>query len=208
MQPNKTKLALQVGALLIGSSCAFNAAADSFNLTVNTIADVTIAEVTALDFGANIKTDASGSCAMDADQPVGSTVFADGNLTATTYGTLTGANCVGASATPGVYSITGEAGLDVTITLTSEAQGAGDFTFSPTEGCAVIHDGAGTDGDLCTALVVGTPLTGVTIADGSDNGDSVSGATHFTVGGTIAVGATGLTSDTGYVATFNVNVIY
>lgn len=209
MQPREKRLALQIGALLVGASGVFSAAADTFNLTVNTIQDVTIAEVTPLDFGENILTDANTSCAMDADAPADATVFADGGLAAASYGVITGTGCVGSGttvATPGVYSITGVDGLDVTLTLTSEVQGGGDYTFSPTGGCGVVHDNA-SGGDTCDAITVGTPIT-LTIADGVDDGDAVAGTTHFTVGGTIGVGATGLTSDTNYTATFLVNVVY
>ncbi|WP_416308183.1 hypothetical protein [Neptunicella sp. SCSIO 80796] len=208
MQPNKTKLALQVGALLLGASCGFSTSADTFNITVNTISDVEIDTVTALDFGEYIITDANTSCAMDASTPEDAVVFADGGLTATDYGLLNGDGCVGdgvSVGTPGVYSITGVAGLDIKITLNSEAQAGGDFTYTP-DGCVVDHDGA-SGGDLCTALAAGNQVT-ATIADGVDDGDAISGETHFTVGGVIDIGATGLTSDTDYDATFLVNVVY
>lgn len=213
MQPNKSKVALQIGALLLGSSCAFTTTADPFNVTVNTIGDVTIATVTPLDFGTNIKTDALGVCAMTAAAPANTAVFADANVVAgsgvTAFGALAGTGCVGASGTPGIYSVTGEPGLDVTITLTADGvQAGGDFGFSPTGGCAVIHDNDNAaTGDVCTALVVGTGLTGVTIADGVDLATTAN-ETHFTVGGTVTVGATALTSDFDYAATFNVEVTY
>jgi hypothetical protein len=209
MQPKKSKLALQLGALIVGASCAFGASADPFQMTVNTISDVTIATVTALDFGTNITTDPSVSCAMDASAPAGATVFADAALVAAAYGVITGGSCIGSGttvATPGVYSITGVAGLDVTVTLSSVAQVGGDFTYTPT-GCVVDHDGAA-GGDVCTVYTAGTPAI-VGIANASDTGGNAqSGLTHFTVGGTIATGPTGLTSDTPYTATFNVDVVY
>jgi len=208
MQPKKTKLALACGALCLGVSGA--SIADTFNLTVNTIGDVTILQEVQMDFGENITTDASGSCAMNIATPPAATLLTDTVLvfTGTNYGDLTGANCVGVLGTPGVYSITGEAGLDVTITLTDEVQAGGDYTFTPA-GSAVIYDG-GALGDTIGSLAVNTPTASVTLADvtGGDLGGVIDGETRFAVGGTIAVGATGLTSDTDYIATFNVNVIY
>ncbi|MDN4503224.1 hypothetical protein QX776_12490 [Alteromonadaceae bacterium BrNp21-10] len=211
MQPNKTKLALQIGAVVLGAVCASSVSADSFNLTVNTIQDVQIDTVQALDFGENITTDASQSCVMDADVPADADVFSDGGGAATTFGVITGAACIGSGTTvaqPGIYSIQGEAGLDVTLTLSTEAQAGGDYTFSPGEGCGVDHDGA-SGGDTCGAITVGSPIT-LTLADttAGDDGPTVDGFTHFTVGGTLAIGATGLTSDTDYNATFLVNVVY
>ncbi|AEP30360.1 hypothetical protein [Brumicola nitratireducens] len=208
MQPNKTKLALQIGAVVLGALCASNSYADPFQAQVSTLDDVSILTVTALDFGENITTTASGECTMDADQPANTDVLTDANVTATTYGVLTGTNCVGGGAaigTPGVYSVTGIGGLDVNLTVTTLTQ-SDDFTFAP-QGCGVVHDNAGTDGDVCNAYTLGAPLT-MTLANATDNGASSANLAHFTVGGTITVGATGLSSDTNYPVTFNVDVVY
>jgi hypothetical protein len=184
--------------------------AETFNLTVNTIQDVTISESTPLDFGENILTDASTTCSMDADVPAEGTLFFDaGGQAAANYGLITGTGCVGSGvtvATPGVYEIAGEAGLTVTLTLATEAQGGGDYTFSPTGGCLVDYDD-GAAGDACNAITVGTPIA-AQLATTNDAATSVAGSTFFSVGGTLNVGATGLTSDTDYTATFLVNVVY
>ncbi|MGS2720620.1 hypothetical protein [Paraglaciecola aestuariivivens] len=208
MQPNKTKLALQIGAVVLGALCASNSYADTFSVTVNTLSDVTIDTVQPLDFGENITTDANGTCAMSATSPAGATVLADDNITVSGFGVITGSSCIGSGttvATPGIYSIEGVGGLDVSLTLSSLTQ-SGDFTFTPT-GCGVVHDNAGTDGDVCTTYTAGTPLT-MTLANGTDNGASVANFAHFTVGGTLDVGATALDSDTSYTVTFNVDVVY
>ena len=212
MQPSKIKLSLAIGALCFGASGA--SMADTFDLTVNTINDVTITEVTALNFGENITTDANGVCAMDADTPPAATMLTDtiAVFDGTTYGVITGTSCIGSGvtvATPGVYSIAGEAGLTVNITVQDEVQAAGDFTFNPAGGVAVSYvDGA--TNDTAEALLLNTAVP-VRLADatgGPEVGGAVDGRTRFTVGGTITTGPTGLSSDTDYVATFNVNVIY
>jgi hypothetical protein len=220
MQPNKTKLALKIGTVILGAACASNVAAASFNLTVNTISDVTLAQVQALSFGTNILTDASVSCTMGALVPAPASVFSDDTTgvigaslgtSGTAFGLLNGAGCIGTGttiATPGIYSITGEPTLDVNLTLTTEPQ-VGNFTFSPTNGCGVDHDGSAGSAasDPCLAITVSTPIA-LTLGGGSDSGVVVDGVTHFTVGGTITTLAGGLTSDTDYNATFLVNVIY
>lgn len=213
MQPNKTKLALQIGAVVLGALCASNSYADPFTITVNTLNDVSIDTVQALDFGENITTGASGSCGMNANVPTAAEVLADATtLDGTGFGVITGGNCIGTGvtvATPGIYSVEGVGGLDVNLTLGSLTQ-TGDFTFTPT-GCGVVHNGIGgaDANDICTTYTAGTPLT-MTLADATDatGANSVENFGHFTVGGTLAVGATPLDSDTNYSVTFNVDVVY
>lgn len=214
MQPNKTKLALQIGAVILGAACASNVYADTFNLTVNTISDVVIDEITPMDFGVAILTDELVSCTLSGDSPAPATVFSDGTWSAGTGtdlpGALTGAGCVtGESGTPGLYTVTGEATLAVNITLNSEAQ-ADNFTFTPDSGCAVDYDNAtaaGTGDELCVPLGVGV-AEAVNLPGATDAVATVAGVGYFSVGGTIATLGGGLTSDTPYVATFLVNVIY
>lgn len=210
MQPNKTKLALQIGTVILGAACASSVLADSFNVTVNTLDDVTLAQVTPMAFGTSILTAASGTCAMDASVPGNVLMNGDGVVAQAGYGGLAGAGCVtgAADGTPGLYTITGEPTLAVNVTVTSEAQ-VGNFTFSPTGGCAVNYDNAtataATD-DPCTPLVVATPL--VVNLPGATDTLATAGEGYFTVGGTIVVGVGGLPSDTANVATFLVDVVY
>lgn len=213
MQPIKTKLALQIGAVILGAVCASNVYAETFNLTVNTISDVSLTEVTGMDFGTSILTDELVSCTMSGDQPAPATVLSDGTWSAGTGtdapGALTGAGCVtGSTGTPGLYTITGEPTLAVNITLNSEAQ-TGNFTFSPDSACAVDYDNgtaAGTGDELCGALTVGA--TSQVNLPGATDVLANAGVGYFSVGGTITTLAGGLTSDTPYTATFLVNVIY
>jgi hypothetical protein len=209
MQPNKTKLALQIGAVVLGALCASNSYADPFTVTVNTLTDVTIDTEQRLDFGENITTDALGSCAMDADAPAATDVFTDANISATTFGVITGGNCIGSGttvATPGVYSVSGVGGVDVTLTVSEEPVQTGDFTFTP-GGCGVVHDNAAGDTDVCTIYTAGNTLT-MTLANGDDDGNAIENFGHFTVGGTLTVGSTALASDSLETVTFNVDVVY
>lgn len=213
MQPNTKKIALVIGALFLGASAASNAATTSMNLTVNTISDVSINEVTGLDFGTFITTTALGVCTMDADLPSPATVFSDGipgtTMTGVGYGVLTGANCVGTGvtvATPGVYSISGAPGLSVNVAYKSEVQ-VGDYTFIP-QGCAVNNDKLATTTDSCDPVLGDGAAVLVDIADVLDGAPAVAGFTHFTVGGALTVGATPLASDLDQNVTFLVDVIY
>jgi hypothetical protein len=221
MQPNKTKLALQIGTVILGAAYASYAAADPFTMTVNTIGDLNITTNQPLAFGTSLLTDALASCAMNALVPAPADVFSDDSTgtagtstgaSGTAFGLLNGAGCIGDGvtiATPGIYTIIGEPTLDVNLTLNTEAQ-VGNFTFSPTGGCGVDHDqaSASAGGDACGAITPGTPIA-LTLAGGSDVITAQYGNTHFTVGGTITIGsAPGLDSGTDYNATFLVNVIY
>ena len=116
MQPTKTKIALVLGAILLGASGASNAASGTYNITVSTLPDVVLTEVTALDYGASMFITSSQSCVMNAttpgDTPGTSTVNMQytnlaAPVNATNYGDLTGAGCVNgtASGTPGLYKI-------------------------------------------------------------------------------------------------------
>lgn len=210
MQPNKNKLALKIGALVLGTSCALTATADTFTVAVNTISDVTITPVnTGLDFGENIVTTASQTCTMDAAVPAAADVNAvNAALDGTGFGDLTGGGCVtGSSGTPGIWSIDGVAGLAVNVSVADVAQVGGDFTYTPI-GCVVVYDG-GVAGDLCSTLSVAGGTVATTVADNTADTDvPINAKTYFAVGGTISTGPTGLTSDTTYTASFDVTVTY
>jgi hypothetical protein len=221
MQPNKTKLALKLGAVVLGAASASYVSADPFTMTVNTIGDLSITTNQPLAFGTALLTDALSACSMGALVPAPADVFSDDSTgtagtslgtSGTAFGLLNGDGCIGAGATiatPGIYTIIGEPTLDVNLTLNAEPQ-VGNFTFSPTGGCGVDHDqiGATAAGDPCQPITPGSPIT-LTLAGGSDAILAQYGNTHFTVGGTVTVGAApGLDSGTDYNATFLVNVIY
>ncbi|MDX2367788.1 MAG: hypothetical protein QNK36_05210 [Colwellia sp.] len=222
MQPNKTKIALVIGALLFGASGASNA--DPFTANVTTIDDVTILTVPGndLSFGTNVFTTA-GTCTMSASAPGSALMQYDdgvGVVAQTTWGDLSSAgtaSCVvGASlGTPGVYEVKGVGAGAVSVLLTEVAQVGGDFTFDPSGGCYTDFDAvAGPTADTCTTLnagtVVPTFLAAATAVEDEGTGThaSVEGTLRFTVGGTITVGATGLTAETPYNLAFQVDVTY
>ncbi len=220
MQSKKTKIALLLGAMYLGASGAANAATANFNITVNTIPDVTLTEVQALDYGTTMFVTAGGTCLMNASIP-GSAASGQMQYMRTTavaasnYGNLTGSGCVNGTGTgtPGIYRIAGITGGSVRITI-SGVTGA-DFSFSPNSGCIVSYSGNNTDdADSCTTFVPGTQTTRTLAAATEDdatggNGQaSVAGQLMFTVGGTVTIGGTDLTANQSYTQNFPVTVIY
>lgn len=219
MQPNKTKIALLVGAVCLGASGAANAATANFDITVNTIPDVTLSEVQALDYGTTMFVTAGGTCQMNATTPgnqsSGMQYQTSAAVNAANYGDLSGTGCVNGSGTgtPGIYKITGISGGTVRITI-SGITGT-DFTFAPNSGCIVLYDGT-TAVDSCTSFVPGTQ-TSRRLSAGPASEDtattpageaSVAGELVFTVGGTVTIGGVDLTANQAYTENFPVTVIY
>ncbi|MGJ8691254.1 MAG: hypothetical protein ACSHW0_02090 [Thalassotalea sp.] len=211
MQPKNTKIALIIGALFLGASGASNAATETFQITVNTIDDVTLTQVQALDFGSNILISALGECTMDADTPEAGSLGVGtlaASAAAANYGELSGTGCIdGAVATPGEYTITGTSGASVIITLSSVD--AGDFIFTPNSNAFANYDDAA-EGDTIVEIGVGTP-TPLLLASANDtgtNGTPVDGALEFRLGGKLTIGGADLLASTPYDADFNVNVVY
>lgn len=210
MQPNKTKLALIIGVMYLGVSGTSFAASESFTITATTIADVALEETTVLDFGTNIFT-TTGSCTMAVGEPGEAEMqvyTTDGTTTAdANYGLLNGTSCVpGATAIPGVYTISGSSGADVTITLNDLTET--DYSFAPA-GVVGSYNGiiGSTTPDDIIPLVSGTAYP---MADTTDAGVPVvtDGELVFILGGVLTVTNT-LTANTLYDAgTFTVNVVY
>ncbi|MCP4321442.1 MAG: hypothetical protein GY951_18530 [Psychromonas sp.] len=221
MQPNKNKIALVLGSLFLGVSGNTIAASETFTVTVQTIPDVVLTEITKLSYGSTMFVTQGQSCLMNASTP--GDLIADqmqyddvGAVAKAFYGDLTGTGCVNGTGTgtPGVYRIKGIASNTVNITI-SGINGT-DFDFSPNSGCIVTYDNTA-GADSCDAFVPGisTPklLAHATTEDvGTAASDpSVPGEIIFTVGGTVTIGGTAavdLTPNQAYTATFPVNVIY
>jgi hypothetical protein len=229
MQPNKTKIALLIGASYLGAFSASNAWADAFTLNVNTISDVEIAayNAKALAFGEQIKT-SPGVCAMEGRYPANADVniihsSAPTTLELNSQSIITGAACVGSGVSTGdvgIYRVTGSPGLTVNFTISELTQvNATDptktFTFKPNSGCYTAFNGTPTaDQDLCTAYSMGIPITSVKLPV-SDLGETLgntgivtAGEIYFTVGGELEIGPNGLDQNQAYDAKFLVDVTY
>jgi hypothetical protein len=232
MQPNKTKLALQIGAVVLGALCASNSYADTFTAQVTTVDDVVITERQALAFGENIFTTAGTTCVLGVG--AGGTATAPGsvlmNYTDTlagtpgaqgaNYGLLSGDGCVvGAGAadgvTPGIWDVTGLAGGAVSILVTEIAQTDAAITYEPS-GCVVVYDGTtGAGLDDCDALASGGVVSGQfadnTAAEdetvGPDTGTSTEGQFSFAVGGTISI-VSALVAENPYDVQFQIDITY
>lgn len=216
MQPNKTKIALLLGAVCLGASGAANAATANFDISVTTIPDVTLTEVQALSYGTTMFVTAGGTCLMDASTP-GDAATAlmqyDGATDApASYGTLSGSGCVnGSGGTPGIYKIAGITAGTVRITI-SGVTGA-DFSFAPNSGC-IVNYGNSAAADSCDSFVPGVTKTESLAAatedagTGGGVGTSTPGELVFTVGGTVTIGGTNLTANQPYTENFPVTVVY
>ncbi|TWX67478.1 hypothetical protein [Colwellia sp. C1TZA3] len=207
MQPNKTKIALVIGALYLGASGASYAASLAPTVKMTTRDDVTLSQVTALAFGPNIFTTAGTSCLMDADTPGDIIAQANGTAEKANFGELSGTGCVtGASGTPGVYKVSGSPGAGITVTV-SGLNTDPLFTFTPNNGCIVEYDQV-SEGDTCKALASATATTTI-IAGTTDGGDDevTSGELIMSIGGTLSV-VSALTADTPYTDQFKINVVY
>lgn len=212
MQPNKTKIALIIGAMYLGVSGASMAATGSFDITVTTIADVVLEERAILNFGTNIFTTA-GTCLMTGSgnsetlmQVDTSTAAVATTTVATTYGALSGGGCVTGNnlGTPGLYRITGATGTTVNITM-SNATGTG-WSFSPTSAFAGNY-GATTGDDTVTAMTATTTNVRALAAAADGTDAVVDGQLVFAVGGLLTVSST-LTASQAYNAPFVVSVVY
>lgn len=171
-----------------------NAATENYAVGFSTVPDITITEVTALDFGNGLGLASGSTCVMVGDSTAGTyigdptmnlsqdtPVAAGGN-----HGDTTCATGVNDSGTVGVYEVIGVPGGTVSITVNDIGSGTA-FNFTST-GCAGNYDGLA-DGDGCTDLTSGAASVqlaapGDTVGN-TGTGNPVSGTTRISVGGTI-----------------------
>ncbi len=220
MQPSRIKISLAIGALCLGAAGVANAASQSFDVTVTTLPDLSISEVTPLSYGTNVITTSGGTCTMDADAPghaagLQFSAGAGATAAAANFGDLTGTACVtGGVGTPGKYRVSGGlAGATVKITIAGVSNA--DFTFSPNNGCIVTYSGTtADDADSCAAYAAPPSALSKKLAAAAEDqaalsgGEaSVAGELMFTVGGTITINQT-LTPNQAYSQTFPVTVVY
>jgi hypothetical protein len=224
MQPNKTKLALKIGAVVLGVLVASGASADPFTASVSTIDDVSITEKIALDFGTTVLT-TIGDCTMDSAAPgtaiMEFTTTNESTTPAVNYGSTNGTSCVSVpgsdtTVSPGVYRVSGTTAGSVSILITTLAQASADYTYEPTGGCYIKFDnGTVADADTCTTLTPGTVITAAKLADtqlnendGGGNGTpATAGDLLFTVGGKLVI-LNPLVAENNYPLTFQVDVTY
>jgi hypothetical protein len=214
MQPNKSKIALVIGAMYLGVSGASFAASEPFFITATTLDDVAINVTTDPSFGANIFTTV-GNCTLDVDMP--SETLLKMNLAAdgagSTYGEVSGTSCInGAEGVPGVVTISGSGATSVTITLDTITEA--DYTFTPTASYATYDNSASDDDDTISSLTSGSTLVqlaGQNDSDGATGSGHNSGVTVgdlvLVLGGVLNITST-LTPATPYTSTFNLNVVY
>jgi hypothetical protein len=117
---------------------------------------------------------------------------------------------------PGVWRISGTAGTNVSLLVTTIAQATADYTFVP-NGCYVEFDGGTTaDGDSCQTLTAGAAIIGTPLSIGAGDDDSAvaaigtsstAGDLLFTVGGVLDI-LNPLVAETPYVLSFQIDVTY
>lgn len=221
MQPNKSKIALVIGALYLGVSGASNAATGTYDITVTTLPDVSITESKTVDFFSNIFTTAGKSCTI---QVSSATAFQPGDTlmqldisgtTPATAGTdfqkLAGDGCIaGTVAQAGVYKITGATGANVSITL-GDATTSADWSFTPDQNVSVSY-GAATPTQDDDSLVYVTPNTPTSLrlaaaGDAGGDGTAVDKELMLVLGGTLSIN-NALSPSTTYNDTFSITVVY
>jgi hypothetical protein len=223
MKQSKIYNALASSALICTALVSLNAQAldNPYTFGFSTVPDVELDPVTALNFGGKVALTGGTTCTLNVDGSAGNEPgnvtgkLADGSTTpdGANYSELQGAGCgvtAGTKGTAGVYKITGAAGVEVDITLTSQLGGT-NFNFVP-KGVAINYDGV-SDGDTITDIAAGTATSVKLAAAGDITGNSgtpgvpISGQSLLFVGGQVQVTQTLLAGGT-YQETFDIEVVY
>ena len=214
MQPNKTKIALVLGAMFLGATGASNAVTGSFDITIATIADLNVTEIQALSFGSSVFTTGSAACNIAANDPTELDVFAEAGSTAingaTTYLgadlALTGTGCAGTGRV-GIYEVVTAGNADA-ISVTVNSVTNADFTFTPNSNCLPEYITTATTDDACRIMAPGVPNTLAVTGDTANDMGTTNATLRFTVGGNLTTAASGLTAATPYSDVFSIDVIY
>jgi hypothetical protein len=217
MQPNTSKLACAIGALLLGASSASNAATELFGFSATTIADVGLVQVNGgIDFGQNVFTTA-GTCTLNGVLPTDATLQIDTTTGAAAAvddtGNLSGTNCVEGDnlGTAGIYKVTGTASSIVNITLGSISEA--EFTFVPDSnsyGDYNLAPGSAASDDDSVGTLSTTGSTSARVAVADDVGTNLLATANelvFVLGGTLTV-LTDLVAEDVYTSSFDVIVTY
>lgn len=214
---NKSILSLGVAVAIFGGQAL--AATNDYGVDFKTVVDVSILQVTPMDFGSDLRLNVGATCSLlvaagtaAAGYP-GDVVLRVANVADdaqhANYG-LTAGDCdATAPGVPGLYEITGAPGVPVKITMNSITTGAA-FDFVP-NGVSVTYDGA-TGGDVAVAVLADTQIaldTANTIESGDavGSGTPLQGKLYLAVGGQINVKSI-LTAGTTYTENFTIDLTY
>jgi hypothetical protein len=208
----------------IAASCALStsvqAATASYSVGFTTVPDVSIIQLTAMDFGVGLQLTAGGTCIMKNVATVADVAYVGNGILRLAPGTgvlaagtdnadLSGA-CPSGKGTIGVYEVTGAPGAEVQVKVNALTTGT-NFNFTPV-GCISDYNNAA-DGDLCAAInpntnvPVNTAATDDVIGNATGSGAPASGKTFIAVGGSLTVAQT-LTAGTTYTEQFTIDVTY
>jgi hypothetical protein len=176
----KAGVAAAISAVL-GTSA--NAAVFNATASFRTIADVTITEQLALNFGTAITGKAATNCIVTA---------AIANTTSIATETVTGTGCSTSTAASGEYVITGVNGANVTILLSTVADT--DYSYAP---AGEFNSQQGTT-DVITPYFADSAVT-VTL--------DAANAGLLAVGGELSI-INDLTASTSYSIAYDISVIY
>jgi hypothetical protein len=222
MKANILQKSLIVAGMMSGLVSMSSQAADEvMSFSFETIADVSIAQIQGLDFGADLAVGVNSTCdllvdsttnrpgSVDARQGVGTTAIdetatfqtREGDCDPTTSGT---------TGTAGIYAITGAPGVTVTLSVNPIAPAGGvDFSFIPT-GFGVNYVANTADDTLVDIDPAGGGVDIILAAadDISDTGSPIPGQSFVYVGGALTAQRT-LTAGTTYnTQTFVIDVVY
>ena len=171
-------------AAVLGTSA--HAAVFNASASFRTIADVSITEDTALNFGTAVTGKAGSTCIITATAPDAAPVIAVTALDAASTG------CAATGQAAGQYVISGAASAVVTILVATATDT--DFSFAPAG--AFNSDQAA--GDVTTAFFADSPIN-VTL--------DASNTSILAVGGTLNI-INGLTASTSYAVPYDISVVY
>jgi len=186
-----SKLLVSCAVIASAASLTVNAASTNYDVGFNTVPDIAITQVTAMDFGSGLGLASGITCAMVATDDgtatdyVGDVIMGLARATplaaGANVGNLSGAGCTasaGLQGTPGLYEISGVAGGTVNVTINNITAGT-DFNYAA-DGCIGNYEG-NSDLDSCVTFTAGTPAA-VVLAAGGDTVGITAGSGLPTVG--------------------------
>lgn len=181
-----TKKAGVVAAIAAVLGTSAHAAVFNASASFRTIADVSITEGTALNFGTAVTGKAGSTCIITATAPTATPVVVVTALDVASTG------CAATGQAGGRYVISGAADAVVTILVATVTDT--DFSFAP----AGEFNSAEDTGDVVTAFFADSPIN-VTLDD--------TATSILAIGGTLNI-INGLTASTSYSVPYDISVVY